>query len=277
MKAYLFAFIAVLSMAGCSRAKVEIVSYPIMGTVATLQARDAKDLPFLENSSKDVFRQVAKLLNRFDPQSEINKLSALANEEVERRADPLVRDCYKAAFLVERLSGGAFSPRWRGTNTLDLGAIAKGYALDLAKEDYLAKNVSSKDALLDLGGNLISCAGVWRAGVKSPAGDGFSSIVELSSGEALATSAFYYRGGHIVDGRTGCVVSNSVASVTVLAKSAMWADALSTVLFVLGPDEGKEFLSKVLLHIPESSSPTAVLWEMNGGKKIFALSQERFL
>ena len=85
MKAYLFAFLAVLSMAGCSRAKVERVSYPIMGTVATLQARDAKDLPFLENSSKDVFRQVAKLLNRFDSQSEINKLISFPQEYVSYR------------------------------------------------------------------------------------------------------------------------------------------------------------------------------------------------
>ena len=60
---------------------------------------------------------------------------------------------------------------------------------------------------------------------------------------ACATSAEYYRGKHIYDGRTGQAVSNGVTSVTVVhPTSAMLADGLSTTLFVFGKEEGERFL-----------------------------------
>ena len=65
-------------------------------------------------------------------------------------------------------------------------------------------------------------------------------------------------GKHILDGRTGLVVSNGVASASVIAPSAMLADALSTALFVMGPDEGGEFLRK-------RHADVAALWVMEDG------------
>lgn len=280
MKAFLSsAVLAALCLAGCSRGGVERVSYPVMGTVASVQTRDAADIAALESSVKDVFGRMESLLNRFDPRSEINRLASLSDDAAVAGASPSVRKCYETAFLVSHLSGGAFSPRWRGKDTLDLGAIAKGYALDLAKADYLSKTASSEagDALLDLGGNLLSCRGTWTAGVKSPEGDGFSAVVELGPGEALATSASYFRGGHIRDGRTGGTVSNGVSSVTVLSRSAMWADALSTVLFILGPEEGKSFLAGIPGRLPGGGRGLAVLWIMSDGEEIRYGAGERFL
>jgi FAD:protein FMN transferase len=46
---------------------------------------------------------------------------------------------------------------------------------------------------------------------------------------------------HTLDPRTGRPAANDVASVTVLAPTCMEADALSTVLAVLGPDDGIAF------------------------------------
>jgi thiamine biosynthesis lipoprotein len=43
---------------------------------------------------------------------------------------------------------------------------------------------------------------------------------------------------HTIDGRTGRPVENGIASVTVLAESAMYADAMATALTVMGPEEG---------------------------------------
>jgi hypothetical protein len=207
-------------------------------------------------------------------------LKSLNDDEVIKRASLSVRKCYEAAFLVSRLSGGAFDPRWRGKETLDLGAIAKGFALDEAALFYAKKaSENSGDVLIDLGGNLISVKGSWKTGVKSPNGKGFASFFSLSSGEAVATSASYYRGAHIRDARTGNVVSNGVLSVTVISKSAMWADALSTVLFILGPNEGMEFLKKLNTskEYPfRGNDETAVLWIMESGSFVKVDEKGRF-
>jgi thiamine biosynthesis lipoprotein len=157
-----------------------------------------------------------------------------------------VRPCYEAAFRLAAESGGAFNPRWRGAGMLDLGAIAKGFAVDRAAA-ALAGGATAR--LLDLGGNLKAVPGKspsrgWRTGIRSPDGDGICAVVTLQDGEALATSAEYYRGRHICDGRTGRPVENGVASVSVLCPSALLADGLSTTLFVLGPEAGFAFLRR---------------------------------
>ena len=89
-------------------------------------------------------------------------------------------------------------------------------------------------------------------------------MVDLHEGEALATSATYFRGSHIRDARTGAAVSNGVASVTVLARSAMWADGLSTALFVLGPEAGRRFLDDKL-KLLVGDMEVSVLWIMADG------------
>jgi thiamine biosynthesis lipoprotein len=269
-----------LIMSGCTRSGIEISSWPVMGTIASVQVREKQDMKDVEAAAKHSFSHIEKLLNRFDPSSELSTLKSLNDDEVIKKASLSVRKCYEAAFLVSRLSGGAFDPRWRGKETLDLGAIAKGFALDEAALFYAKKaSENSGDVLIDLGGNLISVKGSWKTGVKSPNGKGFASFFSLSSGEAVATSASYYRGAHIRDARTGNVVSNGVLSVTVISKSAMWADALSTVLFILGPNEGMEFLKKLNTskEYPfRGNDETAVLWIMESGSFVKVDEKGRF-
>ena len=157
-------------------------------------------------------------------------------------------DCYATALDLRDASEGAFNPRWRGPGTLDMGAIAKGFAVDLAtdaaKECYEKAGGKMPEMLIDLGGNLKAVKGDWTVGVK----DG--EVFVLREGEACATSARYYRGDHIKDGRTGANVTNGVYSVTVIhPKGAMLADGLSTTLFILGRERGEAFLKK---HYPEA-------------------------
>ncbi len=59
------------------------------------------------------------------------------------------RPCYETAFALAKQTDGAFSPRWRGTSTLDLGAVAKGFAVDLA-EKSVRNETRDGDFLLDL-------------------------------------------------------------------------------------------------------------------------------
>ena len=140
---------------------------------------------------------------------------------------------------------------------MDLGAVAKGFAVDRAWEALGGKI----DLLLDLGGNLRAFGGNWRTGVRNPfEQDKLAAAFDLRPGEAVATSGNYerfverdgVRYSHILDARTG-KPTTGIAGVTVVAASAMLADGLSTTLFVLGPEAGMEFLER---HYPG----TAALW-----------------
>ena len=270
----LAALAALALLAGCGRPAAERVEWPVMGTVAAVQARGGGGLPAssYRQSAADAFAEVERILNAHSPDSELSRLAPLGDDALLAQCDARMRPCYAAAFALQAASGGAFSPRWRGAGTLDLGAIAKGFAVDLAAASAQAPG---GDALLDLGGNVKSVRGSWKTGVKDPNGDGLAATVELREGEALATSATYYRGSHIYDGRTGLAVSNGVASVTVLCDSAMWADGLSTTLFVLGPEEGRAFLEGHLAALV-GGRKVAVLWILSDGRQVKVDGDGRF-
>ena len=204
-----------------------------MGTVAAFICRNSDDLKMAADVV-DVFKNVEGLLNAHNPDSELSRLAHLSEDEILASCDAEMRPCYETAFRLMRESGGAFNPRWRGPGTLDLGGIAKGFALDIA-----AERINAAEAMLDLGGNLKSCGGEWNVGIY---GDADSRLC-LDSRQACATSAEYARGKHIYDGRTGLAVSNDVYSVTVVhPASAMLADGLSTILFIFGREKGDDFL-----------------------------------
>jgi len=229
-------------LAGCGRGKIERVEWTTMGTVAAVQVRGLNAPVYARlgcDQAKRVAAEIEKRLNAHDPESELRRLAPLPEDEILARCDACVSNCYAAAFRLMRETGGAFNPRWRGPKTLDLGAIAKGFALDVAQaQTYIGDNGQS--GLLDLGGNLKSVRGEWKVGIAES-----DIVIMLTNGMACATSAEYFRGKHIRDGRTGAVVTNGVYSVTVVhPTSAMLADGLSTTLFVLGKDEGEEFLKK---------------------------------
>ena len=222
------------------------LEWPVMGTVAAVQARGCEPT-LARDAAKPVFAEVERLLNAHDPNSELSSLAKLDDAEVLAKCTPSMRPCYEAAFRMREESGGVFNPRWRGPGTMDLGAIAKGFAVDLAAERMRGAGAAAKDGtLLDLGGNLKAGGGsrAWRTGIADPSGNGYAWTIDLEPGEAVATSAEYYRGRHIRDPRTGQPAGAGVASVSVKCRSAMMADGLSTALFVLGPDEGRAFLDR---------------------------------
>lgn len=237
--------LALCAALGCARKRPERIEWTTMGTTAAFLCRDKADLP-LAQTVIAVFGEVERLMNAHDPDSELSRLAPLPDEEVLARCDARMRPCYEAAFRLMRETGGAFSPRWRGPATLDLGGIAKGFALDLA-----AEAIGERDVLLDLGGNLKVCGGEWKVGVYGKEGE----VRRLASGEACATSGEYARGKHIYDGRTGAAVSNTIFSVTLIHPgSATLADGLSTILFILGQEKGEAFLRA---HHPDATA----LWQ----------------
>ncbi len=131
---------------------------------------------------------------------------------------------------------------------LDLGAVAKGLAIDMAAQTLARFNDFSVDAGGDLyvGGHNAD-GHSWAVGIRDPRQhERMLEVVRLSN-SAVCTSGDYARrspsGHHLVQPRTGRSVSEN-SSVTVIAPSALIADALSTAAFVLGPHEGVTLLEQ---------------------------------
>ena len=152
---------------------------------------------------------------------------------------------------------------------IDLGAVAKGYIADRLAE-FLAQQ-GQESAVIDLGGN-IRCVGSrpegsgFRIGIQFP----FKSrsetigIVEVR-GSSVVTSGVYERSfeadgvfyHHILDPDTGLPVQNDLAAVSILSPLSVDGDALSTVCFALGLEEGL-----ALIHSLEGVSAVFITEDM---------------
>jgi thiamine biosynthesis lipoprotein len=145
---------------------------------------------------------------------------------------------------------------------LDLGAIAKGYAVDKAIEAAL--RCGAIGAMVDLGGN-IRCFGAppkgrdhWLIGVQDPnsaiegIGGGRLLLTLKITDASIATSGDYQqfaliagkRYSHILDPHTGWS-AEGLSSVTIITDNATDADALSTAVSVMGMDMGLALIEKL--------------------------------
>jgi thiamine biosynthesis lipoprotein len=130
--------------------------------------------------------------------------------------------------------------------TLDLGAVAKGLAVDTAAREL----EPFRDFAIDAGGDLylggLNPRGKpWAVGIRHPRGDGEPMVTVRVSDRAVCTSGDYERSeAHILDPRNG-VAARSVASATVVAPCAMLADALATAAFAMGPESGIGLLERL--------------------------------
>ncbi len=134
---------------------------------------------------------------------------------------------------------------------LDFGGIAKGAALDQAAAAMMKNGATG--GMIDLGGGLLvfGQGQKHQVGVVNPLDSNHPlANIPLSKG-SVATSGQYerFRGhdektwGHILDPRTGQPCDQGL-SVTVITDSALLADILATACFVLGPEDGLEFLER---------------------------------
>ncbi|HEY2930830.1 MAG TPA: FAD:protein FMN transferase [Acidobacteriota bacterium] len=144
----------------------------------------------------------------------------------------------------------------RGGMELDLGGIAKGYAVDRAVA--LLKKRGIESALVSAGGSTVyglghppDCEG-WPVGIRDPMGNKGNAETVLLCNRALSISgssekSFRRHGvtySHVMDPRTGRPV-RGILSVAVLADTGTAGDALDNIFYVLGPVKSKSYLSKV--------------------------------
>ena len=132
---------------------------------------------------------------------------------------------------------------------VDLSGIAKGYGVDMVAEWLERQQVA--DYLVEIGGEIRAAGSSprgddWRVGIEKP--EGFSGGVQQAirvSGYGLATSGDYrnyfeeegVRYSHTLDPKSGYPISHTTASVTVVAETAGYADALATGFLVLGAEK----------------------------------------
>jgi FAD:protein FMN transferase len=133
---------------------------------------------------------------------------------------------------------------------LDLGAVAKGLAIDLAARELDRFG----DFCVDAGGDVYvrgtnERGTPWRVGVRHPRDPEEIVMVLDLSDRAVCTSGDYERPAsapgehHLLDPRRGRSPTE-LASVTVVAPTALMADGLATAAFVLGPDAGRRLLER---------------------------------
>jgi len=168
---------------------------------------------------------------------------------------------------------------------LDLGGIAKGYAVDKAVE--VMQTHGAIGGMVDLGGD-IRCFGAplkgrkhWVIGLQNPdAGKGLAGRevllkLKMTNG-AIATSGDYQqfvliedkRYSHIINRKTG-TSTEGLSSVTIIADNAANADALATAVSVMGAESGIELIEKVsgTEAILITAEPESKLVKTSGAEK----------
>jgi thiamine biosynthesis lipoprotein len=135
---------------------------------------------------------------------------------------------------------------------LDLGAVAKGFAIDVAARELAPFG----DFAIDAGGDLYLAGhnadgAEWAVGIRDPRDPAelldtihVSDMAVCTSGDYERTSAIAGAGHHIMDPRRRGNGDGSATSVTVVAPMAMVADGLATAAFVLGPERGIQLLNR---------------------------------
>ncbi len=136
---------------------------------------------------------------------------------------------------------------------VDFNSIAAGYTVDRISERL--QRLGLKDFLVEVTGELKALGrkadgSPWRIGLEGPQDDQqvAERVIDLD-GYGMSTSGDYRnyfeqdgrRYSHTFDAVTGAPVQHELAAVTVVDRSALRADGLSTLLLILGPDKGWDY------------------------------------
>ena len=163
---------------------------------------------------------------------------------------------YQALQVQQSVQNGAFTARLAKKGMwIDVGSFSKGYCADRAIA--VLKKYGIDNALVAAGGTICAIGrkadgNPWKVAVRHPRKeDDFMTFVSLCDA-SISTSGDYERfykkngrrRGHIIDPRTGIPVDR-MQSVSVIARSGIESDALSTTLFVVGPKKAMNLIDKL--------------------------------
>lgn len=169
---------------------------------------------------------------------------------------------------------------------IDLGGVAKGYAVDVVRDIYKRHHV--QQGLINLGSSSMFALGKnakqteWNIGIKHPRSDedgNYLGIIKIEN-QFLSTSGDYeryfikngVRYHHIFDPKTGYparsgVISDSIIIQEDIPHSGILSDILTTVVFVLGPQKGLAFIQNMPGVECEITGENGILYMTEGFKQ----------
>lgn len=171
---------------------------------------------------------------------------------------------------------------------LDLGSIAKGYVADEVVK--ILKNQGVKQAIIDIGGNIYALGKKdgetnWKVGIQDPNSERGNVVGSIEvSNKSVVTTGIYERFlekdgtkyHHIINPKTGYPYETNIAGVSIVANKSIDADALSTLIFTKGVEEGIKFIDSLenidAIFITKDNK----IYLTNGLKNNFELINDKF-
>lgn len=255
---------------------------PLLGTFVEISVEDARSEEALDREIDRAFQEIAevgRIMSFHDPESELSRLNQSGHREPVR-VHPWMHEVIDLALWLSERSEGAFdvtvapqlvkwgflpkhagvsretdAASWRDIDLsdeghigfrrplqIDLGGIAKGFAVDKAIEHLESCGIES--AVVNAGGDMrVHGANPEEVMIRDPRAPHSRTISSEMYRAAVATSASYFakrrhwfsRVNHLVHPETGRPL-RSRHSVSVFSGSALVADALTKVV-LLAPQE----------------------------------------
>ena len=212
--------------------------------------------PLLSELMGISYKAAAQFDGLFSPG--LGRLTALwgfSGEAPRKPADDEIAEALRLSVLPPLKRAGNGTAAAFGEKPLcafDFGAVGKGYAGDFAAETIRTHGIGS--AILSLGGNIQAVGSRpdgtdWRIGLRSPWEDGTLGVLRASDCAVVTSGGYenYFEDEegnvywHILDPATGYPADSGLASVTIVCPQGRMGDALSTALFVMGPQKAEEY------------------------------------
>ena len=276
VKRFIAFVLCVLMLWGCSANEIHTQQFTTIFAMDTVMSFDIWGTDAKDGAAAIAARiaQLERDWSATNPDSILGRLNAGAEVAMSPEESALMA---KIEVLSLR-TGGAFYPRLHAVSEVwgfyndehhvpgqaeiaeamnkqewDLGAAMKGF---VGQECVaLLSEMEIDRALLNLGGNIQTYGekpdgSPWRVAVQNPdLSDDYLGIVAVTGTMSVVTSGDYQRyfelNGkryhHILDPETGYPAESGLASVTVICRDGLTADALSTALFVMGLEDAAAF------------------------------------
>lgn len=271
MKRILVLLAAVLLLTGCARQEYLQEEIFCMDTVMSLKIWGTE-------ASMDECREALYELQNTWSATREDSLASRLNRGEEAELTREQRALLESVEALSERTGGAFDPHlgalceaWgfygqsyrvpdsqqltqaMAQSKWDMGASIKGYSGNVLAQ--ILEQTGAERAVLNMGGNVQTYGekedgSPWLVAVQDPfGGSGYACLISVTGTCAVVTSGDYQRyfeeNGvryhHILDPETGYPADSGLASVTVICRDGLVADALSTALFVMGLEEGSRF------------------------------------
>ncbi len=226
-----------MAIDGCDRTGLHHVEF-VMGMAVSIDVRDPSAPRAAIDEVVEWLHHVDATFSTHKPDSPISALGRgeLQLEDVDDEIGGVLRLC--EALRVD--SDGFFDafevPAPNGTR-FDPSGLVKGWSIERAAD--LLERRGCNNFCINAGGDIAIRGNSidtepWRVGIRHPVeADQLALVIDASQRLAIATSATYERGAHIIDPRSGDYPTD-LASVTVVGPDLTFADAYATTLFVMG-------------------------------------------